>query len=55
MFATEHILQSQFFLFAQFVLRQAATRCGLWENPPQITKVGGKAMERFLNQASTRY
>lgn len=40
------------FLVVQFVLRQAANISGLWENPPTMAKIGGKKMERFLNQAS---
>ena len=40
------------FLVVQFVLRRAANNSGLWENPPTMAKIGGKKMERFLNQAS---
>ncbi|KAJ7391451.1 hypothetical protein OS493_018498 [Desmophyllum pertusum] len=36
----------------RYVLKQAASRYGLWDNPPLMAKIGGKVMECFLNQAT---
>ena len=47
--------QHIFIAHLQFVLREAAKKCGIWEEPPLLRDIAGRVLDAFTKQVHCDY